>query len=58
MDNYYAKRYYEVNFDTFSIYDYQNKEEALQKAKEWLINECREFQKEILEVWNGRRYNK
>lgn len=39
-----------ANFDSFSIYDYQNEEEALQTAKEWLNNECREFQKEVSEV--------
>lgn len=42
-------KYYEINFETFHPYDYQNEQEALKKAKEWLKNELEEFQKGLIE---------
>ncbi|MCI8309080.1 MAG: hypothetical protein HFJ45_02490 [Clostridia bacterium] len=42
-------RYYEINFETFSPYDYKDEEEALEKAKEWLNNEFKNFQAGLVE---------
>lgn len=42
-------RYYEINFETFHPYDYKDEEEALEKAKEWLNNEVKEFQANLIE---------
>lgn len=42
-------RYYEINFETFHPYDYKDEKEALEKAKEWLKNELKEFQANLIE---------
>lgn len=49
-----TSRYYEINFDVFSPYDYSSKEETFEKAKEWLYGELKLFQENI----NLKRCNK
>lgn len=43
-------RYYEINFDCFSPYDYADENEALKNAIDWLNNEVIKFQEEIKEI--------
>lgn len=43
-------RYYEVNFNCFHPYDYNDENEALSNAIEWLKSEVLKFQDEIKEV--------
>lgn len=38
------ERYYEINFDVFSPYDYSSDEETYEKAKEWLYEELKLLQ--------------
>lgn len=40
-------RYYEINFDVFSPYDYSSEEETFGKAKEWLYKELKQLQKNV-----------
>lgn len=42
-------RHYEIDFDTFSPYDYKDEEEALERAKDWLNKRVKEFQSELVE---------
>ena len=42
-------RYYEINFETFHPYDYKDEKETLEKAKEWLNDELKEFQANLVE---------
>ncbi len=46
-------RYYEINFEAFHPYDYKDEKEALEKAKEWLNNELKEFQADLVEKGEG-----
>ena len=46
-------RYYEINFETFHPYDYKDEKETLEKAKEWLNNELKEFQANLVEKIEG-----
>lgn len=41
------ERYYEINFDVFSPYDYSSEEETFEKAKEWLYEELKELQTNV-----------
>ena len=43
-------RYYEINFDYFSPYDYADENEALKNAIDWLNAEASKFQEEIKEI--------
>ena len=43
-------RYYEINFDCFSPYDYVDENEALKNAIEWLKEEASKFQEQLKEV--------
>ena len=40
-------RYYEINFDVFSPYDYSSEEETFEKAKEWLYEELKQLQENV-----------
>ena len=40
-------RYYEINFDCFSPYDYSSEEETFEKAKEWLYEELKQLQENV-----------
>lgn len=40
-------RYYEINFDVFSPYDYSSEKETFEKAKEWLYEELKQLQKNV-----------
>ena len=44
------ERYYEINFDVFSPYDYADENEALKNAIEWLKEEASKFQEQLKEV--------
>lgn len=41
------ERYYEINFDVFSPYDYSSEEETFEKAKEWLYEKLKELQTNV-----------
>lgn len=41
------ERYYEINFDVFSPYDYSSEKETFEKAKEWLYEELKELQTNV-----------
>lgn len=41
------ERYYEINFDVFSPYDYSSEEETFEKAKEWLYEELKRLQDNV-----------
>ena len=40
-------RYYEINFDVFSPYDYSSEKETIEKAKEWLYEELKQLQENV-----------
>ena len=40
-------RYYEINFDVFSPYDYSSEEETFEKAKDWLYEELKQLQENV-----------
>lgn len=40
-------RYYEINFDVFSPYDYASEEETFENAKKWLYDELKLLQEGI-----------
>lgn len=42
-----SNRYYEINFDVFSIYDYSSEEETFEKAKDWLYKELKLLQENV-----------
>ena len=42
------ERYYEINFDVFSPYDYSSEEETFEKAKEWLYEELKRLQDNVI----------
>lgn len=41
------ERYYEINFNVFSPYDYSSEKETFEKAKEWLYEELKELQTNV-----------
>lgn len=42
------ERYYELNYDLFSPYDYSSEQESFEKAKEWLYKELNLLQEGIV----------
>lgn len=44
-----AQRYYEINFDVFSPYDYSSDQETFEDAKKWLYKELNLLREEVKE---------